>query len=75
MKGRSARTIFKECPSFRNFFRRGHFWSKGKFFRSISNVSSSTVYKYIAGHKAKELNETVKSARLEAQQMNLLAFC
>ena len=75
MKGRSSRAIFKACPSFRNFYHMGHFWSKGKFFRSVSNVGASTVFRYISEHKTKELNDTVKSARQEAQQMNLLAFC
>jgi len=74
-KGRSSREIFQKCPSFRGLFHKGHFWSRGKFYRSVSNVSSETIYKYITGHKTKELHDTVGFARNEIQQMSLLAFC
>jgi len=74
-KGRSSKAIFAACPSFRNIFRKGHFWSKGKFYRSVSNVSAETICRYITEHKTKELHATVGFARNEIPQMSLLAFC
>ncbi|PIZ99615.1 IS200/IS605 family transposase [Candidatus Micrarchaeota archaeon CG_4_10_14_0_2_um_filter_49_7] len=73
-KGRSSRDIFRECPSFRKLYRKGHFWSRGSFYRSVSNVGADTVYRYITEHRSKELGETVESARKEAEQLSLLSF-
>jgi len=75
LKGRSSRDIFRACPTFRGYgFHSGHFWSRGVFYRSVSNVSSDTVYTYIRGHKEKELQNTIVSAKREAEQMSLLSF-
>ena len=73
-KGRSSREIFAACPSFRQLYKKGHFWSRGSFYRSVSNVGSNTVYRYITEHRNKELGETVESARKEAEQLSLLSF-
>jgi putative transposase len=73
-KGRSAREIFAACPSFRGLYHKGHFWSRGVFFRSVSNVSSDTVYTYISEHKSKELKNTIVHAKSEAEQLSLLSF-
>jgi len=73
-KGRSARDIFEHCPSFRTTYHKGHFWSRGKFYRSVSNIRADTVYQYITEHKTKKLRQTITSARQEATQLNLLAF-
>ena len=74
LKGRSARAIFKACPSFRDLYHKGSFWSRGKFYRSVSNVGADTIYRYITAHNTEKLQETVNSARQEAAQLNLLAF-
>jgi len=47
-KGYSAYRIFKQHPWLRRHFRRGHFWSPGKFFRSVGNVTSDTIKHYIS---------------------------
>ena len=73
-KGRSSKDIFNKCPSFRDLYHKHHFWSRGKFYRSVSNIRSDMVYNYITGHKNKELSETVSNARQEIAQLNLLAF-
>ncbi len=52
-KGRSSKAIFAACPSFRNMFRKGHFWSRGSFYRSVSNVGADTIYRHITEHRAK----------------------
>ena len=47
-KGYSAYRIFKQHPWLRNHFMKGHFWSPGKFFRSVGNVTSETIQHYIS---------------------------
>ena len=47
-KGISAYKIFKQHPWLRRHFRKGHFWSPGKFFRSVGNVTSETIQHYIS---------------------------
>lgn len=74
-KGRSAKEIFAACPSLKKYtYFKGHFWSRGSFYRSVSNVSSSTVYTYISGHKSKELKSSVSEVKREFEQMNLITF-
>ena len=47
-KGISARKILKTFPSIKNtHFRRNHFWSAGKFYRSVGNVTADTIQHYI----------------------------
>jgi len=75
LKGRSSREIFVACPSFKKYlFYSGHFWSRGIFYRSVSNVSSDAIYNYIKNHKNKELQNSVVHARNEAEQLSLLSF-
>jgi len=73
-KGRSARAIFEACPSFRKTFRKGHFWSRGSFYRSVSNVGSDTIYRYITEHRTKELATSVEAAQKTFDQMSLISF-
>ncbi|ODS43047.1 MAG: hypothetical protein MSIBF_00110 [Candidatus Altiarchaeales archaeon IMC4] len=47
-KGISARKLFQEFPRIRRRLWGGHFWSRGKFFRSVGNVTADTVKHYIA---------------------------
>jgi len=73
-KGRSAYAVFQAFPWLREIFKKGHFWSPGKFCRSISNVKADTVKNYIRNHRFKELNETIQAARIEAEQSKLSSF-
>ena len=73
-KGRCSKELFASFPSFRKIFRNGHFWSPGKFCRSISNVKAETIRHYIENHQFKELNESIHDARAEAEQMRLSSF-
>lgn len=73
-KGRSAKAIFEQCPSFRNVYRAGHFWSRGSFYRSVSNVGAETIYKYITEHRSKELATSVEEVQNEFGQMDLVSF-
>ncbi len=47
-KGISAYKILHAFPSVRKtFLRRNHFWSAGKFYRSVGNVTAETIQHYI----------------------------
>ncbi|MFH1586218.1 MAG: IS200/IS605 family transposase [archaeon] len=46
-KGYSAFQLFKKHPWLRRHFRKGHFWSPGKFFRSVGNTTTEAVQHYI----------------------------
>ena len=48
LKGYSAKKIFEHHPWLRKHFRTGHFWSPGKFFRSVGAVTADAIKKYIA---------------------------
>ncbi len=47
LKGASSYELFKLHPKFRLQYQRGHFWGRGYFYRSVSNVDDETVSKYV----------------------------
>lgn len=48
-KGVSAYNILHKFPYIRRtYLRRDHFWSAGKFYRSVGNVTADTIKHYIA---------------------------
>ena len=73
-KGRSANEIFGACHSFRKTFRKGHFWSRGKFYWSVSNVGADIIYNYITGHRNKELQASFVAVHHEVEPMSLPSF-
>ena len=46
-KGYSAFKLLRKHPWLRRYFTKGHFWSPGKFFRSVGNTTSEAVEHYI----------------------------
>ena len=48
LKGYSSFKLFRKHPWLRNYFRKGHLWSPGKFFRSVGNVTAEAIKNYIA---------------------------
>ena len=47
-KGISAYNILHKFPHIRKtFLRKNHFWSAGKFYRSVGNVTADTIKHYI----------------------------
>lgn len=48
LKGYSSYALLKKHPWLRKYFRKGHFWSPGKFFRSVGNVTSDVIEHYIS---------------------------
>lgn len=73
-KGRSSHAVFAAFPILRETFKKGHFWSPGKFCRSISNVRADVIKRYIERHQFKELNQSIQDAREEARQALLSSF-
>ena len=48
VKGYSAYRLFRKHKWLREYFRKGHLWSPGKFFRSVGNVTAEAIQHYIA---------------------------
>ena len=48
LKGYSSFKLFQRQPWLRKYFRKGHLWSPGKFFRSVGNVTAEAIKNYIA---------------------------
>ena len=54
LKGASARELFKQKPNFRKRYPHGHFWSPGKFYRSIGDTDTETVIQYVREQQLKQ---------------------
>lgn len=48
LKCNTARQLFREYPALKENFWTGRFWSSGKFYRSIGQVTAETIQHYIA---------------------------
>jgi len=84
LKGISSRMLFKSFPYLlTNYFWKGGMWSRGKFFRSVGNVTSDVIRNYINQQndpKCKfDFRAYIKEARLNQQfmkaQKSLAGFC
>jgi putative transposase len=47
LKGCSSHELFKEKPNFRKRYPRGHFWSSGKFYRTVGDADLETTRNYV----------------------------
>ena len=47
LKSKTASALFRNFPWLKTYFRKGHFWSPGKFFRSVGNVTADVIQNYI----------------------------
>jgi putative transposase len=47
LKGASARELFKQKPNFRRRYPKDHFWSPGKFYRTVGDADTETVMQYV----------------------------
>jgi putative transposase len=47
LKGASSYELFRREPKFRLRYRKGHFWSSGKFYRSVGDVDLETTKSYV----------------------------
>ena len=66
LKGFSAKKIFEHHPWLRKYFRTGHLWSPGKFFRSVGSVTKEAIEHYI--------RESNGSAKQQASLKRYLAL-
>ena len=48
LKCNTAKVLLNEFPELRRMYWSGHFWSRGKFYRSIGQVTAETIQHYIA---------------------------
>lgn len=48
LKGYSSYKLMHKQKWLRSYFRKGHFWSPGKFFRSVGDVSAGVIEHYIS---------------------------
>lgn len=53
-KGGSSYRMFRANEHFRLRYRRGHFWSPGKFVRSVGDADLPTVVNYVDRHNEKQ---------------------
>ena len=47
LKGGSSYELFRRKPAFRKRYPQGHFWSPGKFYRSVGDADAETVIQYV----------------------------
>ena len=74
LKGISTYKLFRRFKGFRMRYPKGNFWSRGSFHRSINNVTSGTIKKYIENQQHEKLNEMISSIRNEPEQLRLTDF-
>ena len=67
LKGITAHELFKKFPGFRLTYWDDHFWSRGYFFRSISNITSVTVKTYIENQQHTKLVQTMSAKQLKLE--------
>ena len=51
LKGASSHELFKRQPKFRLRYPRGHFWSPGKFYRTVGDADAEMAINYVRKHK------------------------
>lgn len=67
LKGISSHKIFEKFIGFRMRYPKGNFWSRGYFFRSVSNVTSGAVKNYIENQQHDKLRETMSPKQLKLE--------
>ncbi len=60
LKGVSSHELFRRFEGFRLRYKKGHFWSRGFFFRSVSNVTSGAIDHYIKN----QLHHAVRAGQM-----------
>ena len=60
LKGRSSYEFFKKHPNMRLRYRKGHLWSRGKFYRSVGSVDLETTKQYVRNQF--DIHQTALSA-------------
>ena len=79
-KGISARRLFQRFPCLKRRLWGGHLWSRGKFYRSVGNVTADTIKHYIAKSQGDweevlaSFDETFLSGSQDKNQTSLCDF-
>ena len=76
-KGISARHLFQEFPELKRRYWGGHLWSRGKFYRSVGNVTADTIQHYIttsSGDWSRALKQEDVQPPQANTQTSLLAY-
>jgi putative transposase len=60
LKGRSSYEMFKKHPNLRNRYWGGHYWSPGKFYRSVGSIDLEQTKKYV--REQEDIHQTQLSA-------------
>ncbi len=47
LKGSSSYELFRKHPNFRKTYWNGHFWGRGYFYRTVSEVTEETIRNYV----------------------------
>ncbi|MDY6985665.1 MAG: IS200/IS605 family transposase [Candidatus Thermoplasmatota archaeon] len=59
LKGTSSYKMFRAKPNFRKRYPKGHFWSPGKFYRSVGDADLETTRNYVRNQRA--VHQTILS--------------
>jgi putative transposase len=54
LKGASSYELFRRKPVFRKRYPRGHFWSPGKFYRTVGDTDVETTLQYVRDQRLKQ---------------------
>jgi putative transposase len=60
LKGRSSYEMFRKHPNLRNRYWNGHYWSPGKFYRSVGSIDLEQTKKYV--REQEDIHQTQLSA-------------
>jgi putative transposase len=71
LKGGDAFRLFKVHPELRKRYWGGHFWSDGKFYRSVGNVTACTIRHYITEYRGKLKNIAQDISSVDTQKVKL----
>lgn len=58
LKGFTSRAIFLHHPQLRLLYKKGHFWSPGKFIGSVGHITLEKAKQYLETHHAKSFTES-----------------
>ncbi|WP_048172561.1 IS200/IS605 family transposase [Methanosarcina siciliae] len=74
LKGGNSYRLFKLHPELREKYWGGSFWSSGKFYRSIGNVTADTIRHYINESQGKPKKEIRSNRIKKSGQLKLTDF-
>jgi len=84
LKGISSRKLFESFPDLlKSYYWKGGMWSRGKFFRSVGNVTSDVIRNYINQQNNSEckfdfkayIRNARRNQRFMKAQKSLVGFC